>query len=616
MPVSQTNWSSLSAAVLDLFLVLGIQALILVLLACLLEYACRTAQEKRRLWQGVIVILGSLIILEFMGIGAWIQPYMSRSSPAPQFRESTPSTDQALPVAGRDTIPSQGASDSIVLNTPSIITVKQSGLVLGAIWLIGSCLFFLGLIIVHMLLWHIRHRLLPLMIPGLTAHIRLLANKLGVPKPIRVGYRSSTQTPYVFGIWQPTLVLPRDLPASLTAQHRDAVFVHELAHLAGRDPLWQLCCDLLVAMLWWHPAVWLLRIRWRHTAETVADEATTLFTDGPFYLAESLLAWQHQLAWWRPGLAALPFSSSRLKQRIRHLLSFAPVSVNHTRQRLFYRWVRTSLLVIVVMVVMISTSHARLHSVKKEEPMLNSKVLRHSVLGLAFLAATESVAPAQARVFQAGPGAARSVVAAGKSEEGAVLAMGLNQEELATFRALQEEKEKKMVVFRQAGNGAERIEAGKTLGDWYRKSLQSSLSAEQYSRYLEYWQFNQVAIKFDKEPGQGSYQVSVSPHPFDQESNLFKDFGLNVEQNKKITTLRSDLAKSYASMNSLVNDPKALGEFDALVAKSQKQRNDQLKSILTPEQYQKYRQSLDAVIQTNMAMRSAAGPARLAAPVK
>ena len=64
---------------------------------------------------------------------------------------------------------------------------------------------------------------------------------------------------------------------------------HELAHLAGRDPAWLAVADLLVALMWWHPAIGWMRRRFQSAAEAMADTASSLVPQGPASLAESLI---------------------------------------------------------------------------------------------------------------------------------------------------------------------------------------------------------------------------------------------------------------------------------------------------------------------------------------
>ena len=611
-------WSSLSAVILDGILMLGLAALLLGLVAAILESRCHAEREKRWLWRSALILLAITLLAELLGIGKWFSIPTSRTALITQ--ES--SSPQHLAGAAKHLpppiqFPSSTPGELLLTLTPSLRV--PLGVVLGVIWITISIALLLRVFLAHVLLQRLRCRLLPITSPDTVATLKSLIHTMNLSPSLRIGCRTGLQAPFVFGLLRPTLVLPREFPASLSPAHQRAVILHELAHLADNDPRWQLLADLLFAALWWHPACWMLHIKWRQVTESAADEATQKMVDGPVLLAESLLTWQRLklIPAWRPGLSVLSRSGSRLSRRINLLLDTRPAHSQTSGWRAVSRGVRTSLLAFTIMMVMIGASGARLHSVKEDEPMTGLKVLRHSVLGLAILAASESPTQAQGAIVAPASGTPRSVTAAGKSEEGAILAMALNAQEIATFRALQAEREKKMVAFRQMGNGPERSEAGKAIGNWYRASTQNILSPEQYGRYLEYWQFNQVALKFEGQPGSSAYQAVVTPHPFDLNTALLKDLKLSEEQVAKIMMLRADMAKNHASMNGLVKDPKNLGEFDSLVARTQKQRNDRLKSILSAEQYQQYRTILGEIIQANLvAASSARAQGGIAAPVK
>ena len=71
------------------------------------------------------------------------------------------------------------------------------------------------------------------------------------------------------------LVLPTALWAALDDVGREAVVMHELAHLRRRDH-WVGWLDLLVGSLyWWHPVVWWVRSRVRTEAEACCDAWVT-----------------------------------------------------------------------------------------------------------------------------------------------------------------------------------------------------------------------------------------------------------------------------------------------------------------------------------------------------
>lgn len=611
--------SPLTSAVLDGMFVFGIIGVALFVVGVALEHWCQSATERRGLWRCSIALFILVIMIELLGAGRLITAPWINDPLMPQRQSRLSSPLSAVSAPGFE---SDKASYSLRMSSPigEKAAVSSLGSLFGKIWLIASLFFLLVIIACQLLLLHIRRNLLPIQDSSLTDRIRVLADAVGLRHHLRIGHRTGIISPFVFGLIKPTLVLPQSFPHSLSEQHQDAVILHELAHLVDRDPSWLMLSDVLCVVLWWHPMSWLLRKRWRHASESAADEALYRMNDGPVLLAESLLACQReQQARWQPGLSMFSRSNSFLSQRIKQLLVEAPPPASSLR-RCVLRGVRTSLFAILIMVVMIGAGGARLHTVKEGEPMSGMKVLRHSLLGLAIFAAGESPALAQGSGAVLKPGASpKSVSAAGKSEDGAILAMGLNQQEIAQFRAIQASRSEMTDAFKQMPDGPERNAAGKAIGASYRENMQTVFSPEQYSKYLEYWEFNNVVIRHGAKKGEGDYQVSVTLHPFEQDNQMIKAVKPTKEQLGKLAALQGEFVKKYAQLNDRIKTPEGLGEFDAMVARMQKQRNDQLKALLSAEQYQLYRAGLNAIIEASWnrttAARAAAGGG-FAAPIK
>ncbi len=78
-------------------------------------------------------------------------------------------------------------------------------------------------------------------------------------------------TPITWGVLRPVILLPTymlDWPEEKYA----AVVRHEQAHIHRRDWLWQTFADCVIAVLWFHPLVWLAAARLRSEAEHSADD--------------------------------------------------------------------------------------------------------------------------------------------------------------------------------------------------------------------------------------------------------------------------------------------------------------------------------------------------------
>ena len=110
----------------------------------------------------------------------------------------------------------------------------------------------------------------------------------GLQRRLGVGARfvraPKTRTPYSFGILAPTIVLPAAFDAMEPSFQR-AMLCHELVHIKRRDLFCTLAEEAVVACLWFHPWVWVIRRRLRLAREQVVDAAVVRLTgDRPAYV--------------------------------------------------------------------------------------------------------------------------------------------------------------------------------------------------------------------------------------------------------------------------------------------------------------------------------------------
>ncbi len=121
--------------------------------------------------------------------------------------------------------------------------------------------------------------------------------------------------PLTFGWWRPRVVVPWEWP-QWDAAHRDAALAHERAHVARRDWLVHVAAQVVCALFWFHPLVWLVRARLVDAAEHAADEAALATGIRPSAYASALL----RLGRDRPALAGLSAGGS-VEARIRAVLA-------------------------------------------------------------------------------------------------------------------------------------------------------------------------------------------------------------------------------------------------------------------------------------------------------
>ena len=128
----------------------------------------------------------------------------------------------------------------------------------------------------------------PAIVQQSVAHAAGLLGLRRVPRAYFVDRRVS---PMICCGLPPRLVLPRELWTALDEEARQAVLVHELAHLKRRDH-WVCYVEMLVALAyWWHPVTWWARRALREEADLCCDAwVTRLLPTQRRTYAQALLA--------------------------------------------------------------------------------------------------------------------------------------------------------------------------------------------------------------------------------------------------------------------------------------------------------------------------------------
>jgi len=86
--------------------------------------------------------------------------------------------------------------------------------------------------------------------------VTALTQRLGLIRVPRVAQSPDATMPAVFGMARPVLLVPAGF--GLASPGAEAVLAHELAHIRRHDFLVQLAARITLALLWWHPAAWLV----------------------------------------------------------------------------------------------------------------------------------------------------------------------------------------------------------------------------------------------------------------------------------------------------------------------------------------------------------------------
>lgn len=135
-------------------------------------------------------------------------------------------------------------------------------------------------------------------------------------------------TPVTFGWLRPSILLPASFTTSPPARQR-AIACHELLHVKRRDALAVLAEELIRAVLWFHPGIWLLLARIELCREQVIDRDVVCLTQNRRAYLETLHDAAEQLRRRAPAPGLPLFNRSHLLARV--LLLTKEVSMSKLR---------------------------------------------------------------------------------------------------------------------------------------------------------------------------------------------------------------------------------------------------------------------------------------------
>jgi len=269
-----TFWSHLLATV-------GIEVCCLAALGLVVQRFFRSAVWQRAVWQATVICLLLLPASEWTGLGRGAAGFLFGHRRV---------VDHA-PASGF-TVFKPGLADGPVapeLNSPAA-TARPAVWWPAWVWLAGAAVVLGRMVAAQVLLLTLRLRREKIATPSLRQRVADVASMVGLRRKVSLLRMPQTISPMAFGILRPSIGLPPGFETKLSATEQEAVLAHELAHLAGRDPMWFLLADFASAWLWWHPLAWWVRRSLHGAAELAADEATAVVPDGPGALAKCLVS--------------------------------------------------------------------------------------------------------------------------------------------------------------------------------------------------------------------------------------------------------------------------------------------------------------------------------------
>jgi len=143
-------------------------------------------------------------------------------------------------------------------------------------------------------------------------------SELEGPWHLRVATQPTTHGPLTWGFFRPVILLPLNA-LNWPRERLAAALHHEIAHVRRHDKLTQTLAQLVCALYWPNPFVWLGLSRLRQEAEIAADDAVLAAGMKPSSYADALIA---LAAEFRGGSAGLAMAApSALEMRIKSVLA-------------------------------------------------------------------------------------------------------------------------------------------------------------------------------------------------------------------------------------------------------------------------------------------------------
>ncbi len=274
-----------------------------------------TAEVKHKVWSFCLGIILLVALLPYPG-GTWrIELYDENASNSLTYLKHQDKGQNMLPADFN-----QNPSDLQWSSAFSEIVFIEW---LSFVWIIGVALLALLMIVETIWIWRIR------LMAGCCTQERILlslsmaAGDLNLRKSVLITLSKRVTSPLAFGYFSPVIVLPS---SALKWDHQKirTVLLHELAHIKRNDYLFNLLGNLVLAINWFNPLVWLANRQLKSECEKACDEMALEKDLTPTAYALSLLQIAKESSKNKPSYPKLAVAMSGftdLKDRIQNILS-------------------------------------------------------------------------------------------------------------------------------------------------------------------------------------------------------------------------------------------------------------------------------------------------------
>ncbi len=409
---------------------LAVRATVVLLLAWIAASLLRRASAATRhlVWSAAIA---GVLALPLLGaaLPAWrvrLMPPASAPEPVAQRRElpraTLPPSQDNLPntagwrsAAGAATTPQAAATSPVSAGPGAVARLTRivrrwltTERVLGVAWVSLALLLLARLAVANARVAVWRRSARAVEDGRWLALLGRLAREYGVGRPVVLLESEAADVPVTWGVIYPVVLLPA-AANDWDDERRAAVLTHELAHVKRFDAFTQMLGQIALALLWFHPMVWLAVRRMRLEREHACDDFVLVAGARASRYADDLLQFARDLR--RPAVpAAAALAMARRSELEGRLLAI----LDPATRRSGVRRARAFLLVCGVLALAAPLAAFRPARAERERPIgvrlasagVPLDAMQHSVPKVTARPSAPSVAPRAVSPGAVSPGAA------------------------------------------------------------------------------------------------------------------------------------------------------------------------------------------------------------------
>lgn len=238
------------------------------------------ARYRHALW---IVALVACLLVPLLTATRFVPDWVSR------LQVITPKVENAIPAATREVTDDQTIDHLNTRRAKPITTTTRTAL----FFTLAYALFILGRGVRLTRFWRRKEKLRRSATrTGLPEEVELAAERcrrmLGIGN-VPVARSDKARVPYTLGARRPLILLPEIFCSGADESRLLCVIGHEMAHVARRDFLSNLLCELISLPISFHPLTFLIKQQIDRTRELACDELVTKHVLEPRVYARSLL---------------------------------------------------------------------------------------------------------------------------------------------------------------------------------------------------------------------------------------------------------------------------------------------------------------------------------------